>query len=206
VAILSGSLSVRRYRAAGTVPDDFRTSYTDSLNDNAWREPREWVPGIEAVGWCQVHNLLETDFTDLNRWLYNEYVVAALRVDKKALPGKLFRAYLDQRVGAWCQENGARKAPARIKAEIKEQLEAELLLKTLPRVATYEFCWNLAEGQVLFHASGERPNDAFRKAFRQTFGIALLPWSPLDFLADDPATAAALEVQGLSDLRSPEHA
>lgn len=202
MGILSGSMSVRRYRAAGTVPDDFRTVYADALADHAFREPREWNPGVEAVGWCQIHNLLDTEFDDLNQWLYNEYVVAALRIDKKSLPTKLLKAHLDKRVAEWCQENQQRKAPARIKADIKEQLEREMLERTLPRVATHEFCWNLVEGHVLFHNTSDRVNDAFRQAFRHTFGIALLPWSPLDFLADDPATAAALEVQGLSDLRS----
>lgn len=204
MGILNGSLSVRRYRATGAVPEDFRTAYGDALADHAFREPREWVPGVEAVGWCQVHNLLDTDFGDINRWLYNQYLVAALRVDKKSLPGKLLRAHLDKRVAAWCEEHGRPKCPPRVKADIKEQLEREMLDKTLPRVATYEFCWDLQSGHVLFHNSADRVNDAFRKAFRQTFGIALLPWSPLDFLADDPATAALLEVQGLSDLRRQE--
>ncbi len=201
MGILSGALSVRRYRVAGQVPDDFRTTYADALADHAWREPREWVPGVEAIGWCEITNLLDTDFQDLNRWLFNEYVVAAMRVDKKSLPAKLLKAHLDKRVGAWCQEHQRPKCPARVKADIKEQLELEMLAATLPRVQTYEFCWNLVEGQVLFHNHSDRANDAFRKLFRHSFGLALLPWSPLDFLADDPNLAAALEVQGISDLR-----
>lgn len=201
MAILSGSMTVRRYRVAGQVPDDFRAAYTEALTDHAWREPREWSTGIEAVGWCQVHNLLDTEFTDLNQWLYNEYLVVAMRVDKKSLPAKLLKAHLDKRVGAWCEENQRPKAPAKVKADIKEQLEFEMLGRTLPRVATHEMCWNLVEGTVLFHNTSDRVNDAFRKLFRHTFGLVLLPWSPLDFLADDPELAHALEVQGLSDLR-----
>lgn len=199
--VLSGAITVRRYRVAGQVPDDFRTTYVEALAQHAWREPREWVPGLEAVGWCQVHNLLDTEFTDLNRWLYNEYVVLAMRVDKKSLPAKLVKAHLDKRVAAWCEEHQRPKAPAKVKAEIKEQLEHEMLLRTLPRVATYELCWNLVDGSVLFHNTSDRVNDSFRKLFRHTFGLPLLPWSPLDFLTEQPDLAHALEVQGLSDLR-----
>ncbi|NOY25896.1 MAG: recombination-associated protein RdgC [Oligoflexia bacterium] len=201
MGILSGGLSVRRYRVAGAAPDDFRVVFRDVLNDHAFREPREWVPGVQVVGWCQLHNLLDTDFGDLNRWLYDDYIVAALRIDKKSLPSKLLKAHLDKRVAAWCQENQRPKAPAQIKADIKEQLERQMLDQILPRVATHEFCWNLTDGHVLFHNCSDKVNDEFRKVFRHTFGLSLLPWSPLDFLTDDPATAAALEIQGLSDLR-----
>lgn len=204
MGILTGAISVRRYRAVGSLPEDFRTAFGDALADHSFREPREWLPGVEAAGWCQVHNLLDTDFGDINRWLYNQYLVAALRVDKKSLPGKYFKAHLDKRVAAWCQEQGRPKCPTAVKNDIKDQLQREMLEKTLPRVATYEFCWDLDSGHVLFHNSSDKVNDAFRKIFRHTFGVALLPWSPLDFLADDPATAAALEIQGLSDLRPDE--
>ncbi|MCB9781096.1 MAG: recombination-associated protein RdgC [Alphaproteobacteria bacterium] len=205
MGILQGSLTVRRYRAAGTVPDDFRTSYVDALNDNAFREPRDWTPGVEAIGWCQVHNLLDTDFSDLNKWLYNEYAVLAMRIDKKSLPAKLLKAHLDKKVAEWCQENHRDKCPARVRTDLKEQLEGDMLVRTLPRVAVHEFCWNIVDGTVLFHNTSEKVNDTFRKVFRETFGIALLPWSPLDFLADSPDLAATLEAQGLSDLR-PDHA
>ncbi len=202
MGILNGALSLRRYRAVGELPEDFRSRFTDALNDHAFREPREWVPGLEAVGWCQIHNLLDTEFGDINRWLYNQYLVAALRVDRKSLPANLLKAHLDKKVAAWCEEHGRPKAPARVKAELKEQLQVEMLGKTLPRVTTWEFCWDLDSGEVLFHNTAEKANDLFRKVFRQTFGLALLPWSPLDFLADRPELAAALEVSGLSDLRS----
>ncbi len=201
MGIMRGAISVRRYRVAGDVPEDFRTVYADALADHAWREPREWLPGVEAIGWCEIHNLLDTEFTDINKWLYNEYLVAAMRVDKKSLPGALMKAHLDKRVQAWCLEHQRPKAPAKVKSDIKDQLQFEMLQKTLPRVQTFEFSWNLAEGHVLFHASADRANDEFRKLFRHTFGLVLLPWSPLDFLADSPELSATLEVQGLSDLR-----
>ena len=202
MAILSGALTLRRYRVAGQVPDEFRTLYADALQDHAWKEPREWAKGIEAVGWCQVHNLLDVDFGDLNRWMYNEYIVVAMRVDKKSLPAKYFKAHLDKKIQAWCQEHGRPKCPTGVKADIKEQLETEMMARTLPRVATHEMCWNVVEGQVLFHNCSEGANDAFRKLFRHTFGLNLLPWSPLDFLAARPELAQVLEVQGLSDLRA----
>ncbi len=201
MGIFKGGMTLRRYHAEGEVPDDFRTLFAESLNANAYREPRTWQVGELATGWCLTQNLLDTDFTDLNRWLFNHYLVAGLRVDKKVLPSKLFKAHLDKRVEQWCAENQREKAPSAIKRELKELLEIEMLNRTLPNVQVYEFCWNIVDGWVIFHNTSETANDLFRKEFRTTFGVVLTPFSPLDFLHRDPVTAETLELAGISDYR-----
>lgn len=201
MGILKGAMTLRRFVVEGDVSDDFRDTYRDALQDHAFRERPGAGVGEEVVGWCQVHNLLDTDFTDLNRWLYNHYVLAALRVDKKALPSKLFKAHLEKRVQAWCDQSGKTKAPRSVKDDLKEQLEIEMLERTLPKVATYEFCWNIADRWVVLHSTSERTCDLFRKKFRETFGLMLTPVSPLDFLVDQPELADVLEISGLSDYR-----
>lgn len=201
MGLFKGALTLRRYRVVGEVPEDFRTVYAKALNDNAFRAPASKLDAGEMVGWCCVQNLLDTDFDDLNQWLFDHYLVAAMRVDKKALPSKLFRAHLDKRVAAWCREHGRARAPASVRADLRDALEQEMLARTLPRVQVYEFCWDLVGGYVLFHNTSDAANDRFRKLFRVTFGIDLVPFSPLDLLADEPDLAAALEVVGLSDCR-----
>ena len=203
MGIMSGSLTVRRYRVAGDVPDDFRTRYAEALDEYAFKAPASSSHEGEVLGWCQVHNLLDTSFERLDKWLYNHYAVAALRIDKKSVPAKLFKATLDKRIEAWCQENGRQKAPASVRSDIKDALKADMLSRTLPRVAAHEWCWNIVDGWVIFHNTSERANDMFRTLFRQTFGLALLPFSPLDFLADAPELAGSLELEGTTDLRLP---
>ena len=201
MGILKGAMTVRRYHVEGDVPDEFRTTYVDALNDHAFSERPSAGVGEEVVGWCQVHNLLDTEFTDLNRWLYNHYALGALRIDKKMLPSKLFKAHLEKRLEQWCLENGKRNAPRSVKDEKKEQLEIEMLARTLPKVATTEFCWNIVDRWCIVHSTSERVNDTFRTLFRNTFGLVLTPVSPLDLLLDDPEKAGVLEIAGISDYR-----
>jgi len=200
MGILSGAVSVRRYVVLGEVPEGFRDAYIEALNDNAFREPISRVRKEEQVGWVSHHNLLDTEFDDLNVWLYNHYAHFHLRVDKKTLPANLFRANLEKRVAAWCEEQKRERCPRAIRDELKEQLEYELLQKTLPRVRLYEVLWNVAEGWLVFHNQSAAPNDLFRKLFRATFGFSLMPLNPLDLLGDD-ALADALERTGGSDVR-----
>ncbi len=201
MGILKGALSVRRYRLDGAPPESFVEGYLAALQDNAFRDPLSSGHKEERAGWVQIHNLLDADFADVNRWLYNQYALFALRVDKKVVPAKLFRAHLEKRVAAWCLEQRRERCPASVKTELRELLELEMLGQTLPRVTVHEICWNLNEGWVLFHNQSELANDRFRKLFHRTFGLVPLPWDPLDFLADQPALADAIASSGASDLR-----
>lgn len=194
MGILTGALSVKRFRVVGEVPDGFRDAYRDGLNAHAFREPLTPLGREEVEGWVQVHNLLDTDFTDFNRWLYEPYAVFALRVDKKTLPARLVRAMLTKRCEAWCEERGVARCPASARNELKEALEDELLQRTLPRVALTEACWNLPAGYLLLTSSSETVVDRFRKRFFQTFGLRLAPWSPLDWLETEEGVEALMSV------------
>lgn len=192
MGILSGAMTVRRFRVIGEVPADFRDVYRDRLNEYAFNDTPVDHGKEEQEGWVQVHNLLDNSFDDDTRWLYERFALFAVRVDKKSLPGKLFAATVQKKAEAWCTENGVARCPAAIKTNIKEELEAEWLARTLPRVATTEAVWNITDGYVLLHSQADGAADRFRKRFLRTFGLELQPWSPLDWLDDNHLAEALL--------------
>lgn len=203
MAILKGKLTVRRYRVAGEIPEGFRESYQESLQSYAFRESADPRRTAEVLGWVEIHNLLDTSFQDFNRWLYDRFLVFALRVDKRSVPAKLFQAHLEKREQAWCQEQSKQRCPAAVRKELKELLEYEMLAKTLPKVAVYEACWNIIEGRLLFHNLSDAVNDRFRKLFFQTFGLKLFPEEPLDLLGEaELGLAESLIGTGGLDLRT----
>lgn len=184
MGILGGAMTVRRFRVFGDVPDGFRDLYRERLAELAFHDPPN-EPGKEVIeGWVCAHNLLETDFSDLNRWLYDPWVLLSLRMDQKALPARLLRATVDRECAAWASEKGVDRCPASIRTQIKERIEDEWLRRTLPRVRVAEVCWNVAEKYVLIGALSETIAERVRKRFFQTFGMRLVPWSPLDWLTD----------------------
>ncbi len=201
MGILKGGLSVRRYRIIGELPEGHTDLFIDAMNTNQFREPQSPTHKGEASGWCQVHNLLDVDFSDVNLWLYNQYALFALRVDKKVVPAKLLRAHLEKRMQAWCAANSRPRVPAAVKEELREALEQEMLQKTLPRVQTYEICWNLNDGWAVITNDSELVNERFQKLFLRTFGLRAVPWSPLDELAATEGLPEALVSVGVSDLR-----
>ena len=204
MGILKGALSVRRYRVDGEVPEGWRDRYFEALNEHAFREPLSATHKEEIFGWVQAHNLLDAEFSDLNRWLYNHYALFSMRVDKKVLPARLFAAHFQKRQETWCKQMGRERCPPGVREEMKETLELEMLKTTLPRVQVHECAWNINSGWVLFHNDSDVVNDRFRKLFLATFQLRLAPWLPTDELPD-PAQAEALTALGVSDLRGGAH-
>ena len=201
MGILKGPLSGRRYRIVGDLPEGFTDEFIAALNTNQHREPQSPTHKGQSIGSCQLHNLLDVDFSDVNQWLYNHYALFALRVDTKTVPAKLLRAHLEKRQQAWCLANNRPKAPAAVREELREALEQEMLLKTLPRVQTMEVSWNMNDRWLFFTSDGELPNENFQKLFLRTFGLRAIPWSPLDELAGTEGLPEALVSAGTTDLK-----
>ena len=205
MGILGGALTARRYRVVGTVPDGFRESFADSLRAYAFREKRDPQAGDESLGWAEIQNLLDTEFTDINRWLQDRYAIFSLRVDKKVVPAKLFKAHLEKKVESWCREQQRARCPVSVRGELKELLMFEMMQRTLPRVQVYEVCWNIVDGWLLFHNLSDRANERFVKLFFETFGLRLHPVVPLDLVsAHSTALADALLATGGLDYRPEE--
>lgn len=184
MALLTGAMTVRRFRVHGALPEGWRDRFRERLQAMAFQEPAGRQGKEEVEGWVRVDNLLETSFADFNMWLFDRFAVFALRVDKKSLPAKLVKATVEQRCRQWAEKAGVERVPAAKKKEIKEALEEEWLQRALPRVAVTELVWNVDEGYVVIDALSEAIGDRVRKRFHRTFGLELHPWSPLDYLGD----------------------
>jgi len=193
MALLSGGMTARRFRVVGDLPANWRDVFRERLQKMAFREGGEKQGKEELEGWVEVQNLLDASFDDFNRWLFDTYVVFALRVDKKSLPAKLFKATVQKKCEAWCEERGVTRCPGAVKKEIKENLEKEWLARTLPRVATSEICWNVTEGWLVIDTLSESTGDRIRTRFHRTFGLELHPWSPLDYLTSSSSAQALLD-------------
>ena len=202
MGVLKGTITTRRYRVLGDLPGDFRDRYRESLVGHAFRAAASRTYAEEVVGWVEIGNLLDTRFEDLDHWMMDSYVVLGLRVNKKSVPGTLLRAHVAKAAREWCEAEGRTRCPAKVKAELREKLEDDLLARSLPKVSVYELVWNLDEGWLAFHNTSDRVNDRMRTLFFRTFGHRLLPDSPLDILGSTaPEHVEALVSTGGLDYR-----
>lgn len=203
MSLLKGALTVRRFRVVGADPDGWRELYRARLTENAFIDSPVEPGKEEREGWVSVQNLLDADFADFDRWLVNDLILIALRVDKKVLPARLFKATLAQRVQKWCTDNDATRAPRAVRDELREALESEWLARALPRVSLCEVCINLTHRYAVIDTLSEGMADRVRKRVFRTFGFTLVPMSPLDFI-QDPAQRERLLQLAPSTVADPD--
>lgn len=184
MGLLYGGLTARRFRVVGDLPPEWREHFRDQLTKHNFREPANRAGKEEYEGWVRVQNMLDNDFDDPNLWLFNSFMLISLRVDKKVLPAKLLNATVDRKCREWAAQAGVQRVPTAKKKEIKEALETEWLERALPRVQLTEVGWNTVEGWALVSSTSEKIVDRVRKRFARTFGLELVPWSPLDAIVD----------------------
>jgi hypothetical protein len=183
MGILGGQLTAQRFRVDGKIPEGFRDTYREQLNEHAFRDPPS--QGKEEVeGWVHLDEMMNTDFHNFNRWLIGSYVVIALRIDVIRLPAKRFKAELRRQCQEWATENGTKRCPPSIKKALREELENAWTRRTMPTSRVVGLAWNLDTGMVYIESPSDGICDRIRKRFYRTFGLRMYHFSPLDWLDD----------------------
>jgi recombination associated protein RdgC len=189
MALLQGPMTLRRFRVEGDLPADPRDHLRDGLQAHAFPESATPQGGEEVEGWVVVHDLLDARFDDFNRWHYDDWVLMALRVDRKRLPKRLFQATLQRRCDRWCADKGVEHCPASVREELSDALSVEWYARALPTVTVTEAAWSLSGRSVWLTSLSDAVADRFRKRFLRSFGLTLVPLSPLDWLDADGIAA-----------------
>jgi DNA recombination-dependent growth factor C len=204
--LLSGAMGCRRYRVLNGPEHPDRDAWLNALSEHSFRQPPSAAKGGENLGWVNLRNLCVTEF-DLNSCFYGQYFVWSLRIDNKRIPGKLLKALLDLRMQEWLSETGRERVPAKVKAEMKDQLELELFPRQLPSVAVHDICWDMKDHLLRFFTNSNKANETFRVLFSQTFGLETRSLGPVDVAVlnrRDDAWLERLDVIGHSDYRPRE--
>jgi DNA recombination-dependent growth factor C len=187
--LLTGAMGFRRYRVINAPSSLKREDMLEALSKNAFRKPPSAATGGETTGWVSLQNLCITDFPYDDCW-FNQYFVFSLRSDNKRLPAQLLRAMVDLRARDWLAETGREKIPARVRAEIKEQLELELFPRQLPTVSSHDVSWDTSSHILRFFSTSERTNEIFRILFFRTFGFETRPVGTVELVSAHSKAAA----------------
>lgn len=202
MGLVKGNLAARRYRVSGIVEPGYRGRFQDALQQHRFVPPASKVQKAPVVGWALTRNPLDADFANMNDWLVEPVLHLVLRIDEKKLPSS-FKHHLQKRVRAWCAENARERCPPKVKAELKEILETEMLQHVEPRTTTIPVGWHVDGGWLVVASCSDAANDRVRKHFRTTFGqlgFAIEPATLVDGLTPDEL--AGLDRAGAIDLET----
>ncbi|HEY8516913.1 MAG TPA: recombination-associated protein RdgC [Candidatus Binatia bacterium] len=177
MGFLSASSSIVRFAAPAPKHLD-REALCRAINQRAFREHDEdGLPKTEAFGWVAIHDplVVELETSDV---FFQQYVVLGFRYDRRKAPAKLVRLERRRAEEARKREQNLEHLGRAVRKEIKEEVEARLLLQALPSPQLFECAWNLETGTLLFTGKSRAPREAFTALFRDTTGVAPVPLIP----------------------------
>lgn len=172
MGLLTGNLSFRRFKVIGEVPGDFRDRFVEDVRRRAFRENLDARTADDNIGWVNIADPDDADF-DLNKVVYNQYLVLGLRVDRKRVPARLLTILARRRQAEVREAKGIERLSANHRREIKEAVEEDMLQRALPTVQVHDMAWDLDAGEVRFFSTSDAVADLFRVYFKDTFGLDL---------------------------------
>ncbi len=168
MGLLQGPMSLRFYRVDGELPRKSPERVLEPIRRHAFRE---LGPEKETgMGWVSPANLLDTDF-DEQKVFSNQYLTLSLRVDKKQIDARLFRARLEKEMEAVQKKTRRERLRPAERKEIRQKLQRELLAQTDPARRVYDLCWDVGTGRLYYYSTADATQDPFRNLFQKTFDL-----------------------------------
>ena len=193
MSILSGSVSITRYKVFGKVSAPITENIAMGLSDNTIAEIDNQV-SEKAVGWTSFEKPFQPNFEG-SSFVYGSYFVFALRIDKKNIPSKVLKKQYAIEAAKWMAENGRDYLSKTEKKMLKEHVINGLSLRVPATPNVYDIIWNHEDSLIWLFSNLKAANEELETLFVKSFGLSLIRLFPY--------TAAELS-SGLSDAQRDE--
>jgi DNA recombination-dependent growth factor C len=193
MSILSSSVSIARYRVQGQINAPVIDQITDGLKRHMISEIDNQVSDI-AVGWTSFDKPFQPDF-DGSSFVYGNYFVFALRIDKKNIAAKVLKKHYTIEAARRMAENGRDYLSKNEKKLVKEHVISGLSLRIPATPNLYDLVWNYEDSMVWFFSNLKAANEELETLFTKSFNLSLIRLFPY--------TAAELS-SGLSESQRDE--
>ncbi|MEZ4316588.1 MAG: recombination-associated protein RdgC [Myxococcota bacterium] len=183
MGLVSGGLNGRRFRITTPLPSGFRDLYLQGVRDHAFVPVPDAADAEPRFGWVDIFEPANAKF-ELNTFLFDRFVVLALRTDKKAVNGRYFKIALAERIAAVCEMRGVEKISKDERGQIEEALTSELHARALPSVGTTDVVWDTNTGEVIVFGTSDTVVERIVTHFEATFDVRLRPERMCDWVAE----------------------
>jgi len=173
---LSPTVTFTRYIVKDRLPENFRAMALEEISARAFREQHAGVSEI-ALGWAAAKDPFREEIT-MEDIAFSDFLIISLRVDKRSVPATLLKKFCSMEERRTLAERQLQRLTSKMKKEIRERTRLQLLAKALPVPSTYDLCWNISTGSVLFFSRQDRVCGMVEDLFKTTFNMRLYPVMP----------------------------
>ena len=188
MGLLTTRTSITCYRVEGGLPAPVVETVHSRLRRHVIVNIDD-QPAEKAVGWSSFETPLVADM-DSADVQFGNFLVFALRIDKKSIPAKVVRKYCDQQISKKLEKTGQKLLAKKEKEQIREKVLHELALRIPATPRSFDLAWDYEAGRLWFFSNLKNANEELETLFLKTFSLRLIRLFPY--------TIAALEA-GLSD-------
>jgi hypothetical protein len=170
MGILANTVSICQFRVVGDLPAaDLFTWASGNLARHAFRPIDEGIAEL-SIGWVHTGNQQEMSFSVPADFWHDNYLAFSLRQDRRRVPAPLLKAYLQVAEHEFLTANpGYTRVPKQKKEEMRDNVHASLLARTLPVPAIHDAVWDTRSGILTFTGLGRAAQDVFETLFRKSF-------------------------------------
>ena len=181
MGLLSNTVSITRYKIEGDTPESIMDTVSNGLKRNKIIDIDKDVQEM-AVGWTTFENPYLPDF-ETTSFVYGNYIVFSLRIDKKSIPSKMVKKIYSMEVERKLKESDREFLSRNEKKQVKDNVIHSLCLRIPPTPNTYDVLWNYEESLLWFFSTQKAANEEFETLFTKSFKltpIRLFPYTIAD--------------------------
>jgi hypothetical protein len=176
MGILSSSVSITRYQVKGPLKAPILETVANGLKKNAITEIDEDV-SEKAVGWTSFHNPFHPDFSG-SSFVYGNYFVFSLRIDKKSISPKLFKKHFTMESAKHLASSGRQFLSRNEKKVLKDHVFHKLSVRIPATPSLYDAIWKYEESCLWFFSNLKAANEELETLFSRSFQITLIRLFP----------------------------
>ena len=176
MGILSSSVSITRYQVKGHLKAPILEMVANGLKKNAITEIDEDA-SEKSVGWTSFHNPFHPDFSG-SSFVYGNYFVFSLRIDKKSIPPKLIKKHFTMESAKQLASSGRQFLSRNEKKVLKDHVFHKLSVRIPATPSVYDAIWNYEESCLWFFSNLKAVNEELEGLFSRSFKLTLLRLFP----------------------------
>lgn len=176
MSFLSSLISITRYKVDGRLKAPVLETVAVGLKKNAIYEIDD-QSAEKAVGWTSFKNPYQPEFSGSD-FVYGNYLVFSLRIDKKSIPSKVVKKYFMIESARRLAGSGRQYLSRSEKQTIKDHVIERLNLKVLATPHVYDLVWNYEDSVLWFFSNLKGSNEELETLFLQSFDLRLIRMFP----------------------------
>jgi len=176
MSFLSSLISITRYKVDGRLKAPVLETVAAGLKKNAISEIDD-QSSEKAVGWTSFKKPYQPDFSGSD-FVYGNYLVFSLRIDKKSIPPKVVKKYFMIESTRRLADSGRQQLSRNENQIIRDQVIDRLNIKVPATPHVYDLIWNYENSVLWFFSNLKASNEELETLFLRSFDLRLIRMVP----------------------------